>query len=291
MTTILEKLITGWCWFSVLILLSGTGFVLSTLYYKGMPHLDGGLIFGSTSPMDALLLKRQVFDGLFPAIIGTLLLVLLSISWALPVGLAAGIYLSEYAQGRVKLIFDILFDLLASIPSILIGLFGFSLVIILHRILDRLTPSLLISSLSLALLVLPYIIRTTQVSLESLPLETRLTGYALGATRLQNIFFILLPRSLNEISSGIILAIGRCAEDTAVIMLTGAVATAGIPRSLLSQYEALPFYIYTISAQYTDRQELMTGYSASIILLTLCLLLFGLAALLKKRLTQGQPSH
>ena len=291
MTAILEKLITGWCWLSVLILLSGTGFVLSTMCCKGLPYLDADLIFGATSPMDALLLKRQVFDGLFPAIIGTLLLVLLSVSWAIPVGLAAGIYLSEYARGRVKLIFDILFDLLASIPSILIGLFGFSLVIILHRTLDRLTPCLLISSLSLALLVLPYIIRTTQVSLENLPLETRLTGYALGATRLQNIFFILLPRSFNEILSGIILAIGRCAEDTAVIMLTGAVATAGVPRSLLSQYEALPFYIYTISAQYTDRQELMTGYSASIILLTLCLLLFGLAALLKKRLMRGQTSH
>lgn len=291
MTAILEKLITGWCWLSVLILLSGTGFVLLTMYSKGLPYLNADLIFGATSPMDGLLLKRQVFDGLFPAIIGTLLLVLLSVSWALPVGLAAGIYLSEYARGRVKLIFDVLFDLLASIPSILIGLFGFSLTIILHRVLDRLTPCLLISSLSLALLVLPYIIRTTQVSLESLPLETRLTGYALGASRLQNIFFVLLPRSFNEISSGVTLAIGRCAEDTAVIMLTGAVATAGVPRSLLSQYEALPFYIYTISAQYTDKQELMTGYSASIILLTLCLLLFGLAALLKRKLMQGQTSH
>ena len=290
MTAIMEKLITGWCWLSVLILLTGTGVVVSTLYCKGAPYLDTGLIFGSTSPMDGLLLKRQVFDGLFPAIVGTLLLVLLSVSWALPVGLAAGIYLSEYGHDRIKLVFDILFDLLASIPSILIGLFGFSLIIILHRLLDRLTPCLLVSSLSLALLVLPYIIRTTQVSLESLPLETRLTGYALGATRLQNIFLVLLPRSITEISSGIILAIGRCAEDTAVIMLTGAVASAGVPHSLLSQYEALPFYIYTISAQYTDRRELMTGYSASIILLTLCLLLFGLAALLKKRLLRGKPS-
>jgi phosphate transport system permease protein len=82
--------------------------------------------------------------------------------------------------------------------------------------------------------------------------------------------------------SGIILAIGRCAEDTAVIMLTGAVASAGLPRSLFSQYEALPFFIYYISSQYADSEELMQGYGASIVLLFLCALLFVTAYGIRK---------
>jgi phosphate transport system permease protein len=85
--------------------------------------------------------------------------------------------------------------------------------------------------------------------------------------------------------SGVILAIGRCAEDTAVIMLTGVVASAGVPRSILSHYEALPFYIYYISSQYADQHELAMGYGASIMLLLLCLFLFGLAYLIKKGVT------
>jgi phosphate transport system permease protein len=134
------------------------------------------------------------------------------------------------------------------------------------------------------LLVLPYIIRTTQGALESIPLDIRLTALALGATKLQNIFLVMIPKSLSGIMSGIILAIGRCAEDTAVIMLTGAVASAGLPRSLFSQYEALPFYIYYISSQYADPEELMQGYGASIILLLLCAGLFLTAYGIRKGL-------
>jgi phosphate transport system permease protein len=91
-----------------------------------------------------------------------------------------------------------------------------------------------------------------------------------------------LPRALPSIASGIVLAIGRCAEDTAVIMLTGAVASAGVPKGLLHHYEALPFFIYYISSQYADPAELSHGYGAAIILLALCLTLFFLSKLLQK---------
>ena len=94
--------------------------------------------------------------------------------------------------------------------------------------------------------MLPYIIRTTQVCLENLPPDIRLAGPSLGATKLQNIVYVPLPTSLSGLLSGAILAIGRCAEDTAVIMLTGAVAMAGVPHSLFSGYEALPFLYSTI---------------------------------------------
>ena len=236
--------------------------------------------------MEALLLKRQVFDGLFPAIIGTLLLILLSVVWAIPVGIASGIYLAEYAGKKAKQALNLIFDILAGVPSIVVGLFGFSVALFLHKhFSENVYPCLLISSLSLALLVLPYIVRTTQVSLENLSTDTRLSALALGATKLQNIFYVLVPKSLSGIVSGVILAIGRCAEDTAVIMLTGVVATAGVPKSIFSNYEALPFYIYYISAQYSDPQELLTGYGASIILLCLCVTLFFFAFIVKKQLT------
>jgi phosphate transport system permease protein len=232
------------------------------------------------------MLKRQVFDGLFPAIVGTLSLVVLSVSLAVPLGLATGIYLAEYAGSSAKHVFNLFFDILAGVPSIVVGLFGFTLAVFLHRHVSReIGPCLLISSLALALLVLPYIIRTTQMALEGLPSDTRLTALALGATRLQNILHVLLPRSLTGIMTGVILAVGRCAEDTAVILLTGVVAAAGVPKSLLGNYEALPFYIYYISSQYAKPNQLLTGYGASLILLAICIGLFGLAFVIKRRLS------
>lgn len=286
MTRFLEKSVPAFAWLCGAVFLAAIASVVGYLLYKGLHTLDLGLFFGDTDPLEALLLKRQVFNGIFPAMVGTVLLVVLSVGWAIPIGVAAGIYLAEYAQGRTKNLLNLFFDILAGLPSIVVGLFGFSLAVFLNRnVSGRLHPCLLVSSIALAFLVLPYIIRTTQVSLESLPSRVRMTARSIGATRLQNIFHVLLPQSLPGLSSGVILAIGRCAEDTAVIMLTGAVATAGIPKSLLSHYEALPFYIYYISAQYADQRELATGYGASIVLLAICLLLFFLAFLVRKSVT------
>jgi phosphate transport system permease protein len=281
-----EKLVTSFSWLSSLALLSGVSCIIGYLLVKGLPIMSLRLIFGDTRAFDAFFLKRQVFNGLFPAIVGTFSLIVLSVSYAVPVGLATGIYLAEYAHDRVRGPFNLFLDVLAGIPSIVIGLFGFSVAVFLHKHFSgQVYPCLLISSLSLAFLVLPYIIRTTQVSLESLPAQTRLTALALGASKLQNIRYVLIPKSLSGITSGLILAIGRCAEDTAVIMLTGAVATAGVPKSLFSHYEALPFYIYYISSQYATPEELMTGYGASIILLVICVFLFLLAFIIKRGLT------
>jgi phosphate transport system permease protein len=282
---ITECLIVAASWFCGIVLAGSIFCILGYLFFKGAAAVSLSLIFGKTNPIDAILLRKQVFNGIFPAIAGTFSLVVLSVALAVPAGLASGIYLAEYASDRIKKILSLFFDILAGIPSIVIGLFGFSLAVFLHKnYSDRIYPCLLISGISLAFLVLPYIIRTTQVALESLPKETRLTALALGATKLQNIFYVLIPQSLSGIVSGVILAVGRCAEDTAVIMLTGVVASAGIPKSLFSHYEALPFYIFYISSQYADTQELLNGYGASIILLFLCAFLFLIAFAIQKRL-------
>ncbi|MCG8551104.1 MAG: hypothetical protein MI799_11945 [Desulfobacterales bacterium] len=92
---------------------------------------------------------------------------------------------------------------------------------------------------------------------------------------------VLLPLALSDIVSGVVLAIGRCAEDTAVIMLTGVVAAAGVPKSIFASFEALPFFIYYTASEYTDPSELAKGYGAALILLLICSLLFIFAHLLK----------
>jgi phosphate transport system permease protein len=281
-----ERIIILFAWGSAAILASVLSAILAYVVFKGAGTLDLKLFFGETPPIDALMLKRQVFDGLFPAIVGTLALVVLAVTLAVPLGLATGIYLAEYAGGLAKKVFNHFFDILAGVPSIVVGLFGFAVAVFLHRHVSReIGPCLLMSGLALALLVLPYIIRTTQMALEGLPAATRLTALALGATRLQNILHVLLPRSLSGIMTGVILAVGRCAEDTAVILLTGVVAAAGVPKSLLGHYEALPFYIYYISSQYANPEQLLTGYGASLILLAICVGLFAAAFLIKRRLS------
>jgi phosphate transport system permease protein len=282
---LIEKSIILFAWFCGLMLTAAVAGLLGYVAVKGAGSLSTSLFFGDTAPMDALLLHRPVFDGIWPAMVGTLALVGLSISIAIPVGVAAGIYMAEFASQKIKAVFSLFFDILAGIPSILVGLFGFSVAVFLHhQVSDRIAPCLLISALALAFLVLPYLIRTTQTALESLPRQIRVTAPALGASKLQTIFHVLLPQSLSGIASGIILSIGRCAEDTAVIMLTGAVATAGVPTSLMANYEALPFFIYTVSAQYADQAELMRGYGAAIVLLVVCAVLFILATLIRHRM-------
>ncbi|HNQ66597.1 MAG TPA: ABC transporter permease subunit [Smithella sp.] len=274
-------------WLCAFVLLAAVGTVFVFLLIKGGAALNVQTIFGDTPVWEAITLKKAVFNGLFPAIAGTLLLVVMAVGLALPVGIAAGIYLAQYSGVRMKSIFSLFCDILAGVPSILVGLFGFSLSIFLHKYVStEIYPCLLISAASLSFLILPYLIRTTQIALEQIPPEERLTALALGADKLQNIIYVLIPRSLSGIISGIILSIGRCAEDTAVIMLTGVVAMAGVPQSLLAKYEALPFFIYYISAQYTDMEELRMGYAAAIILVVICAVLFLAAFYIKNRLTE-----
>jgi len=280
-----EMLVIGYCWACALLLPGVLCCVLGFLILKGGHTLGLELIFGDTDPIDALLLRRPVFDGLFPAMVGTLSLVVLAVGLAIPVGISAGIYMAEYSRGAVKRCFSLLFDVLAGIPSIVVGLFGFSVAVFIHRhFSENIYPCLLISAVSLAFLVLPYLIRTTQVALEGVSESLRLTAPALGASRFQNIRYVLIPRALPGIISGVILSIGRCAEDTAVIMLTGVVATAGVPHTIFGGYEALPFFVYTVASQYADAQELSRGYGGAIVLLFLCGGLFFIAFGIKRRM-------
>lgn len=288
MHKILDRLIVIWAWISTVLILTVVTVFLGFLLYRGFGTLGLNLFFGKVAFFDALTGRVPVWHGIWPAMVGTLLLVVISTAIAVPLGSASGIYLAEYADGRLKSILSFAVDLLASTPSIIIGLFGFAFILFLRNtLIPGANVSLLAASLCLALLVLPYTIRTTQTALEGLPASTKLVGIGLGFTKLQNIRHVLLPAAGRSLFSGVILAVGRAAEDTAVILLTGVVANAGLPGSLTDKFEALPFTIFYLAAEYRTAEELDRGFGSALLLLLLTSALFAVAGLLRAIVQRG----
>lgn len=270
----------------LLVLAIVAGF-LGYLVFKGAGALGPGLLFGDVAPIEALTGRVQVWDGIYPALVGSLAAVALANLIVLPLGGASGIFLAEYLSGRPKHLLCFAVDVLAGLPSIIIGLFGFALLLLLRAtLLPQANTSLLLSSCCLACLVLPYIISTTRSSLENLPAELRLIGPSLGLSHWQNIRHVLLPASRHALLSGAILAIGRSAEDTAVIMLTGVVACAGLPSGWGSHFEALPFYIFYHTAEARGPEDLERAFGAALVLILICSALFTLAHLAARRLSR-----
>lgn len=280
-----ERLLTPLAWASALLVPGIFGGLLLFLLRRGLPTLGPDLLFGDTPPLQALFAGAPVFDGLWPACLGTLCLVLLTAALAVPLGLGGGICLAGYMTGRGKAVIGFCVDLLAGIPSILMGLFGFALVLLLRRtIWPASNTGLWLSASCLALLVLPSLVSTTRTCLEGLPAELRLTGAALGLTRWQSISRLLLPAAGPGILGGVILAIGRAAEDTAVILLTGVVANAGAPAGLTEKFEALPFSIYYLAAEYQTPRELNEAFGAALLLLGITAALFACSRRLQRGL-------
>lgn len=246
------------------------GAMMWELIVRGAPALGLKLFFGDTPPLKAITGQAPVWDGIWPAAAGTLTLLALTLLLAVIPGIGCGVYLACFAGRRTKRALGLAVDLLAGVPSIVMGLFGFVLILTLRRLfVSRATTCLLLSAFCLALLVLPSLVISTQSVLESLPDSLRLTGEALGLTPWQTASRLLLPAAGRGVLSGVMLALGRAAEDTAVIMVTGAVANAGLPAGLTSKYEALPFFIFYISAQYTGPDDLQRGFGAALVLLAL----------------------
>lgn len=256
------------------------------LLVRSAGTLDMRLIFGDVA-WHAALGGARVLEGLWPAIAGTLMLVVTSSAIAVPLGLAAGIYISEYASQRMKAPVTLMVDVLAGTPSIIMGLFGFAIILLLRKTLaPNATTGLMIAAVCLAFLVLPYMVRATQSALGGLPMAMRLLGPSLGMSHTQSVMRILVPAASRGILSGVVLSLGRAAEDTAVIMLTGAVATAGgrAPQGLMSKFEALPFSIYVTAAEHNTVEELNVGFAMALVLLALTTSLFMGAYLLQRGL-------
>jgi phosphate transport system permease protein len=268
-------------WLATLLVAAAVLLLLGFLWREGWQTLGLALLFGEAPVWAALRGAVPVWDGLWPACVGTLMLVLLSALLAVPVGVCSGIYLAIFAAGRSKQLLTLGIKILAGIPSILMGLFGFALILFLRQtIMPQANTGLLLAASCLTLLVLPYLILATQTSLEGLPPDLHLVGWALGFSPWQLTRHILLPAASRGILSGIILTLGRTAEDTAVILLTGVVANAGLPQRLTDKFAALPFAIYYLAAEHRTEAELARGFGAALVLLLLTAVLLGLAHLL-----------
>ena len=280
-----EKALRLLAWCAALVVPAVLCVLLGFLLWRGLPGWSLTLFFGDTPPIDAVLRGVPVFDGLWPACVGTLTLVFLATGIVVPLGVASGAYLAEFASERGRSVFSFCVDLLAGIPSILMGLFGFALILLLRKtVAPSANTGLLLSALCLAVLVLPYLISSTRLALEGLPLDLRLAGACLGLSHGQIVGRVLLPAAMPGIFSGVILAIGRAAEDTAVILLTGVVANAGVPSSLTGKYEALPFHIYYLAAEHQTPAQLTQAFAAALVLLALTGAMFVSARLLHSHL-------
>lgn len=283
MRSFLENIYVIFAWLATIMTMAAIFILIVFLIVQGYSTISVELFFGETQWLKALTGTQPVFGGLWPAIAGTVALVVLSCAMAVPIGIASGIYLSEYATPRMQSRIGFAVDLMAGIPSIVMGLFGFSIIILLkNTFIPQARTCLFLAAGCIALLVMPYLIRTTQNAFQSISEERRLLGLSLGFSKWMNIRHVLLPSTSKGILSGIILSVGRAAEDTAVILLTGVVSQAFVPRSLWDKFEAVPFRIYFLAAEHRTTSELDQAYGAALVLLIITGLLFVLAFLFQK---------
>lgn len=192
----------------------------------------------------------MVKGGIFPAIVGTLCLIAGSLIFAFPVGVFSAIYLNEYMKkGRVKSFLQLMTNNLAGVPSVVFGLFGMALFVNKLKFGD----SIIAGSLTLGLLVLPVIIRTTEEALKAVDDNYRLASYAMGASKLYTIKKVILPIALPDIITGLILSIGRVSGETAPILFTvAAYFLPKLPHSIFDQVMALPYHLYVLATSGTN---------------------------------------
>jgi len=214
--------------------------------------------------------------GIFPAIVGTLCLMAGSMIFAFPIGILSGIYINEFLKDSYfKRFVRMMTDNLAGIPSIVFGLFGMALFVNYLKFGD----SILAGSLTLGLLVLPVVIRTTEESLKSVEDSLRVGSLALGATKLQTIKRVVLPVAFPNIITGLILSLGRVSGETAPILFTvAAYFLPRLPHSIFDQVMALPYHLYVLTTSGTNMAESRPMAYGTALVLIVMVLLFNIAA-------------
>ncbi|KPK44350.1 MAG: phosphate ABC transporter permease [Phycisphaerae bacterium SG8_4] len=225
--------------------------------------------------------------GILPAIVGTLVLVVGTIAVALPLGICSAIYLSEYAkQGKFTRAIRLAILTLAGVPSIVFGLFGLGLFVIFLRF----GASIIAGCLTLACMILPIIIVSSEEALRAVPQSLREGSLALGATKWQTIRKNVLPYSIPGMLTGSILGIGRAAGETAPILLTvAAFYLPRLPKSIFDQVMALPYHLYILATQHPDVEKVRPmQYGTALVLLTLVLGVNLAAILLRIRIRRRQ---
>ncbi|WP_210487854.1 phosphate ABC transporter permease PstA [Rufibacter aurantiacus] len=219
--------------------------------------------------------------GIFPALVGTLCLVAGSMLFAFPIGILSGIYIHEYAKDSwFKRFVKLMTNNLAGVPSIVFGLFGMTLFVNQFGFGD----SILAGSLTLGLLALPVVIRTTEESLKAIDDSFRIGSLALGATKWQTVSRVVLPMAFPNIITGLILSIGRVSGETAPILFTvAAYFLPKLPTSIFDQVMALPYHLYVISTSGTNIEASRAmAYGTAFVLILIVLLANLLANWLRR---------
>lgn len=214
--------------------------IFAILIEKGLPAINWQFL----TAMPRLGMRA---GGIFPAIMGTMYLVLGTIAVALPLGVLAAIYLVEYARrNMLTRMIEVAIVNLAGVPSVVYGLFGLGLFVIFLK----LGVSIAAGSLTLAIMILPVIITASKEALASVPLSFREASLALGVSKWQTIRCVVLPNALPGILTGTILGISRAAGETAPILFTvAAFYLPRLPNSVFDQCMALPYHLYVLSTQ------------------------------------------
>jgi phosphate transport system permease protein len=241
--------------------------ILGTLLVKGSSVISIDFLF--TSPTDGM-----TAGGVFPALLGTIWLVAVALLISVPLGIAAAIYLSEYAGDNwFTRIINLAIINLAGVPSIVHALFGVGAFVLFFGF----GTSILAASLTLAIMTLPVVIVATRESLQAVPYAFREACWNMGATRWQAIRRVVLPNAISGILTGVILEVSRTSGETAPIMFTGAVFfTPFLPQGIFDQTMALSLHLFVVSTQVPGVPEDLP-YGVALVLIAMVLLMNSLS--------------
>ena len=257
---------------SAVIMIGAMIFILGYILVRGIPNMKPELFAWQFTSEN---------QSMMPAIINTVLMTLCTLVMAVPVGVFSAIYLAEYSKKGSKIvkIIRMTVETLSGIPSIVYGLFGFlAFVIALHW-----QYSFISGAITLAIMVLPLIMRTTEEALLAVPDSYREGSYGLGAGKLRTIFKIILPAAMPGILAGVILAVGRIVGETAALIFTAG-TTAAVPENIFSSTRTLAVHMYCLLSEglYIDQ-----AYATAVVLLVMVIIINALSSFLAKKLTKN----
>jgi phosphate transport system permease protein len=247
--------------------------VVIYIIYLGAPAISWEFV--SAMPSDGM---RA--GGIWPAIVGTFYLTIGTAIFSVPLGIAAAIYLSEYAPvNKVTQAIRMAIINLAGIPSVVYGLFGLGLFVIFLNF----GTSILSASLTLSIMTLPVIISTTEEALRAVPQSFRVVSVSLGATKWQTIWRLVLPQAIPGILTGVVLGLERAAGETAPILFTGAAFfLPRLPNSPLDATMALPYHLFVISTQ-VPGMPIQIQYGTVLVLLVFVLIMNVIVTMIRSR--------
>ncbi|MGR6839362.1 phosphate ABC transporter permease PstA [Aliivibrio wodanis] len=272
-----DQIAAGFIWLSASITVGFLFWIMWYILSNGLQHVSWSFITDNYT-------RTGEEHGIFPMIVATLYMVLASIAVAAPLGIMTAIYLTEYAKVGSKLVKIIRFctESLAGIPSIIFGLFGMTFFV---GILG-LGFSILSGALTLSILILPVIIRTTEEALMAVPQTFREGSYGLGASKIYTIWRLILPSAMPGIITSVILSIGRVIGESAPVFLTAGMV-ARIPDSLLDSGRTLTVHLYKLTTELFTIEEWNQAYGTATVLIVLVLIINTLTKLLARKISKA----